>query len=535
MSFDTRALPASVPSAPVAEPRALPDTGYTTARSSTFETMMAAANNVAANQADAETDEATQSGATSSPNASDVPGTETGAGTASTLVTVQTAAESGASDVANAAADPNKTVNLKDNANTGKDGKSSPAMATNGNAPNAATVDTSGKVIAPLVSPVITAALLASQMPPTESQTDGKPVGGDGKAKTDTDGKNTAAAADAAAAQSPLSGVSDSVIVLVTPPQTSVVSTAVQPSTSDKTGDKTGDATTDRTKSAASQLPLANAGQSAMPPEKTPEKNPEKNNAGFAGLLDGGVTDKSQTDKADRTLEALSASMPKTDTAAVASGFSLTTATPTSSQAGYATTQADPAGSLLSQNAVDNLNALSVQINKRLSEGNTKFAMELHPADLGRVDVALTIAKDGQMTAHLSFDTAVTAEVFSQHEADLRHQLAQTGLQLADDALTFSSRVKPVEMSAVTHTNTENRSQDSLSQGGSQQNGSSAQQQAMLNDQQGRQQPNAQHLARALANARQVADAADIDASIDAALANPSRFTSSRLALNLIV
>ena len=295
----------------------------------------------------------------------------------------------------------------------------------------------------------------------------------------------------------------------------------------DKTGDKLGEATTDRAKSPAPQLPLVSAGQNAS--------TPEKNNAGFAGLIDGGVSDKSPADKANRTLEAVSASIPKADTAPVASGFSLTAATPASSQAGYATLQADPNASLLSQNAVDNLNALSVQINKRLSEGNTKFAMELHPADLGRVDVALTIAKDGQMTAHLSFDTAVTAEVFSQHEADLRHQLTQTGLQLADDALTFSSRVKPVEMAAVTHTNTENRSQDSLSQGGSQQNGSGAQQQAMLNDQQGRQQPNAQHLARALANARQVADAADADASIDAALANPSRFTSSRLALNLIV
>ncbi|MEI9903991.1 MAG: hypothetical protein WDN06_08420 [Asticcacaulis sp.] len=47
--------------------------------------------------------------------------------------------------------------------------------------------------------------------------------------------------------------------------------------------------------------------------------------------------------------------------------------------------------------AVDSLSALSLQISKRLKDGNSKFELELHPADLGRVDVALNIARDGKV------------------------------------------------------------------------------------------------------------------------------------------
>jgi hypothetical protein len=204
----------------------------------------------------------------------------------------------------------------------------------------------------------------------------------------------------------------------------------------------------------------------------------------------------------------------------------------------------------MSQTAIENLNALSVQINKRHAEGATKFTMELHPADLGRVDVALTIAKDGKLTAHMTFDSAVTAETFSAHEADLRKQLSATGLALADDALTFTSRAKPeatvVAAQSQTSTGNQNpngqptqqdaRAQDSLSQQNSNSQQNQQQQQALLNDQQGQNRHNAQQAARALAQAGQAANDIDMDATLDAAMASLKyRQPHSSLALNLIV
>lgn len=204
----------------------------------------------------------------------------------------------------------------------------------------------------------------------------------------------------------------------------------------------------------------------------------------------------------------------------------------------------------MSQTAIENLNALSVQINKRHAEGATKFTMELHPADLGRVDVALTIAKDGKLTAHMSFDSAVTAETFSAHEADLRKQLSATGLALADDALTFTARAKPeaTVVAAQSQNATQNqnpngqpapqdaRAQDSLSQQNSNSQQNQQQQQALLNDQQGQSRHNAQQAARALAQAGQAANDIDMDATLDAAMASLKyRQPHSSLALNLIV
>ncbi len=99
-----------------------------------------------------------------------------------------------------------------------------------------------------------------------------------------------------------------------------------------------------------------------------------------------------------------------------------------------------PPSTSLSQAAVATLSDLGLQIGKRLKDGNTKFDIELHPADLGKVEVALTIARNGKVSAHLSFDSPVTATAFHARESELRQQLAQAGLDVAGDALSFSSR-----------------------------------------------------------------------------------------------
>lgn len=163
------------------------------------------------------------------------------------------------------------------------------------------------------------------------------------------------------------------------------------------------------------------------------------------------------------------------------------------------------AGSNLSKAAVESLSALSMQISKKLDQGNTKFAIELYPADLGKVEVSLHIARDGRTTAHLTFDSPVTAASFSASETELRQQLANAGLNVDKDALSFSSR-----------------------------DGSGGGFGSALNQQQ-QQQSQAQAAARAMNAARRAADEADLDAALTQAASQLRNRPASTLALNLIV
>jgi len=183
----------------------------------------------------------------------------------------------------------------------------------------------------------------------------------------------------------------------------------------------------------------------------------------------------------------------------------------------YTTTGAQAAGmtqggSNLSRATVETLSAMAVQVSRKLSEGNTKFAVELHPADLGKVEVTLSIARDGTTTAHLKFDTPVTAAAFQAQEGELRHQLAQTGLNLDSGSLTFSSRDDG--------------------------NGGGSFNQAFAQSQQQDQSQNRQSQAQARAfqtAAAAVAADADTTAAVDAGLLALRAGASSTLALNLIV
>ncbi|MBW8735414.1 MAG: flagellar hook-length control protein FliK [Asticcacaulis sp.] len=200
---------------------------------------------------------------------------------------------------------------------------------------------------------------------------------------------------------------------------------------------------------------------------------------------------------------------------AAPSGFSLQPQADT--QGSYTATGAQSGGmtqggSNLARATVETLSTMSVQITRKLSEGNTKFAVELHPADLGKVEVTLSIARDGTTTAHLKFDTPVTAAAFQAQEGELRHQLAQSGLNLDGGALTFSSR-------------------DGGSAGGFGQSFAQMQQQNQPQDQ----SQSRQSQARAFQNAAAIADAADSSAAVDAGLLALRAGVSSTLALNLIV
>lgn len=83
---------------------------------------------------------------------------------------------------------------------------------------------------------------------------------------------------------------------------------------------------------------------------------------------------------------------------------------------------------------------LGAEIVKQAKGRATSFNIELHPADLGKVDVKLQIQADGSLAARMAFDNPVAAAQFQAQAEELRSSLQQAGFQVAGDALSFTSQ-----------------------------------------------------------------------------------------------
>ncbi|GGZ19743.1 flagellar hook-length control protein FliK [Asticcacaulis endophyticus] len=111
-------------------------------------------------------------------------------------------------------------------------------------------------------------------------------------------------------------------------------------------------------------------------------------------------------------------------------------ATAASSASSAATAQAY----VMSNQTADNIAALAANIHKRMDGKSMRFDMELRPSDMGRVDVRMEINADGKLSAHLSFDSPAAESEFRGRQDELRRQLEQSGFNLEDGSLSFSSR-----------------------------------------------------------------------------------------------
>lgn len=83
---------------------------------------------------------------------------------------------------------------------------------------------------------------------------------------------------------------------------------------------------------------------------------------------------------------------------------------------------------------------VAVQLNKSAKTGNDRFNIQLNPADLGRVDVRMDIAKDGSVRVHVTADNAATFDMLQKDSRSLERALQQAGLQADSGSLSFSLR-----------------------------------------------------------------------------------------------
>lgn len=79
----------------------------------------------------------------------------------------------------------------------------------------------------------------------------------------------------------------------------------------------------------------------------------------------------------------------------------------------------------------ETVNSLAAQIVRKAEGRSTRFDVELHPADLGRVDVRLEIGAQGRMTAAMSFENPQAAAEMRGRAHELQAALERAGFDVS--------------------------------------------------------------------------------------------------------
>ncbi len=95
-------------------------------------------------------------------------------------------------------------------------------------------------------------------------------------------------------------------------------------------------------------------------------------------------------------------------------------------------------GNLPTSTSLANAQAIAAQISRHVRGGENRFEIRLDPAELGKIDVKLTIGSDGQARAHLFVERPETMDFLMRDQRMLERTLQQSGLQLEDKGLEFS-------------------------------------------------------------------------------------------------
>jgi len=82
--------------------------------------------------------------------------------------------------------------------------------------------------------------------------------------------------------------------------------------------------------------------------------------------------------------------------------------------------------------------ALAVQIARKFEAGVSQFEISLHPAELGQLDISLSVADDGHIQAVLRAERPETLDLLQRDARSLEQQLRQAGLEVGSNALSFS-------------------------------------------------------------------------------------------------
>ena len=84
------------------------------------------------------------------------------------------------------------------------------------------------------------------------------------------------------------------------------------------------------------------------------------------------------------------------------------------------------------------VNTLAFNIARNFDNGVNRFEIRIDPPELGRVDVKLDMTVEGRVQAHLTVERSETLELMMRDARSLEKALADTGLNMNRDSLSFS-------------------------------------------------------------------------------------------------
>jgi flagellar hook-length control protein FliK len=91
-------------------------------------------------------------------------------------------------------------------------------------------------------------------------------------------------------------------------------------------------------------------------------------------------------------------------------------------------------------NAAVPLSGLALEIAASARAGKTQFDIRLDPADLGRIDVRISVDSNGQVSSHLTVEKPETLSMLQQDAPQLQQALDNAGFKTGSGGLQFSLR-----------------------------------------------------------------------------------------------
>jgi hypothetical protein len=109
---------------------------------------------------------------------------------------------------------------------------------------------------------------------------------------------------------------------------------------------------------------------------------------------------------------------------------------------GAETASLDPAGATTSKPSVQPAQPpttqIAMQIARAIPQGVDRFSIQLHPADLGLVEIRLEFAEEGRVSALITVERPETLELLQRDSRSLERTLSNAGLSLENGGLSFS-------------------------------------------------------------------------------------------------
>lgn len=84
------------------------------------------------------------------------------------------------------------------------------------------------------------------------------------------------------------------------------------------------------------------------------------------------------------------------------------------------------------------VNTIAFNIARNFDNGINRFQLRIDPPELGRVDVKLDMTVEGRVQAHLTVERSETLDLMMRDARSLERALADAGLSMNKDSLTFS-------------------------------------------------------------------------------------------------